>query len=441
MLGFSGLTKIITARRGLTIMAFVAFWVIFTVLLVQTKWPGMVTEGITYLRSASNLKTSKDVKDLIMKNGRVSYQHKTWASNPRVLDDPYHTAFVPYLRGIYKTNLDCQPPEKDGPTHNFTNPPYFSCSKPFPNSRASNLSDGTREQIRIWCDDADGNAYSELQQVPKRSPLQSFNTDAEVRCLQRYIQQNCYDSYRIPNIVHLIWFGNAQLDMRTAVPFYSISTILKPCLILIHGAPLKYNFYWDLFLPHTTNAVSLKKEQRTKMFGIRIANVGNRADIARLEVLRDFGGIYLDTDSLILKPIDIFRATSFAAGLEGNFPTMSNALMLAEANHSLLTHWLDHYKTYDGRNWVSHSTVYLTTLTNTFPRLTQAMGPVFIKFGFGGLNNLYDKTCSVGDSFGAHIYRAKFPDKADLESLKFANSTYGRIMRYVLFNDARKCLR
>ena len=288
-----------------------------------------------------------------------------------------------------------------------------------------------------------------METVPLSAPLPTFADPASRACLHRYIQQECYDEYPVPNIVHWIAYGNNSIEIwRKALPFYSVFAILKPCLVLLHGVTFTPGPLHDALIPFAKNLVYLPKEPTTHVQNIngsrlKIQHLANQADIGRLEALVEFGGVYLDNDELILRPVDIFRASGFSAFEEGSTNTLTNAVLIARPNHDVGKTWLRYYNTYDGKHYVSHSIFYLSYNVSVHrPDVFQAFSPAFIRFGWKLVDELYKKSCSIGDSFGAHLYAWDYyySNKLDFEYFKKANTTYGRLARYVLFNNAEICL-
>jgi len=55
----------------------------------------------------------------------------------------------------------------------------------------------------------------------------------------------------------------------------------------------------------------------TKIFGNRVDHYAHRADVVRLEALKEFGGIYLDLDVIMMKSLDHLLDEQFAMGQEG----------------------------------------------------------------------------------------------------------------------------
>lgn len=64
-------------------------------------------------------------------------------------------------------------------------------------------------------------------------------------------------------------------------------------------------FWWDEWkrLVSETDTQLIMQEQRdvTQIFGKEVEHFAHKADVIRLEALRDYGGVYLDTDVLVLR--------------------------------------------------------------------------------------------------------------------------------------------
>ena len=75
-----------------------------------------------------------------------------------------------------------------------------------------------------------------------------------------------------------------------------------------------------------------------------------------------------------------------------------------------------------------------------------ALGPIFIKFGFKDQSKLYRQECSLHPSYSVHLYKGNYQGKwklssEQLEDAKTVTSTFGRLVRYVLFGDVTPCKR
>ncbi|PSN43419.1 hypothetical protein C0J52_02655 [Blattella germanica] len=173
----------------------------------------------------------------------------------------------------------------------------------------------------------------------------------------------------IPNIVHYIIFGKDTLGF---VPFLSILSALKvqqPQKLYVHSDAVKFGgHYWTILktavsFPNTSLEV-LHRPRPTHVFGQPLSSVYHATDVARIQVLMECGGIYVDTDTLILRPLDRFRRFEMALGwpLGGFLGTQvvkrrnacilrCNCVLLAHKDARFLPLWLESYKRYQPRDW------------------------------------------------------------------------------------------
>lgn len=54
--------------------------------------------------------------------------------------------------------------------------------------------------------------------------------------------------------------------------------------------------------------------QPTHVFGQPLSSVYHASDVARIQILMKYGGIYLDNDMLVLRPLDKFLKYEMAVG-------------------------------------------------------------------------------------------------------------------------------
>lgn len=125
----------------------------------------------------------------------------------------------------------------------------------------------------------------------------------------------------IPHIVHRIWIGGplpadaARFEQRWRElhPQWTIRTWRD----------------WDL--PALRNQAAFD----------RAVTPAQKADIARLELLHRYGGVYADTDTEPLQPLDdLIAQTSCFFGLEGS-GWIATGLVGAEPSHPFIAHLVD----------------------------------------------------------------------------------------------------
>ena len=136
----------------------------------------------------------------------------------------------------------------------------------------------------------------------------------------------------IPNFVHYVWILKDRRDFRlsfkTFISIYSAHVFWHPERIYIHtdaapeiidkakakasGPPWTKRV---LAIPGVTlNHVEAPK---STVKGVEINHLEHKADFLRIAALRDFGGVYLDTDAVPLRDIADLRNSGFANILGG----------------------------------------------------------------------------------------------------------------------------
>jgi len=109
-----------------------------------------------------------------------------------------------------------------------------------------------------------------------------------------------------------------------------------------------------------------------------VNNKAHRSDFLRMEALRDFGGIYIDTDVFVLQSLDPLRVHDFVMGYDNvvnrdqtavNAKRLINGVMLSVPNAKFLQVWSSLYTTFDPSSWDYHSSVVPFNLAIQYPDL------------------------------------------------------------------------
>ncbi|KAJ4977583.1 hypothetical protein NE237_008363 [Protea cynaroides] len=90
----------------------------------------------------------------------------------------------------------------------------------------------------------------------------------------------------------------------------------------------------------------------------------NLSNLLRLAVLYKYGGVYLDTDFIVLKKFSGLRNSIAAQSMDaetGNWTRLNNAVLIFDKNHPLLFKFIEEFSlTFDGNKW-GHNGPYLVS--------------------------------------------------------------------------------
>ena len=105
----------------------------------------------------------------------------------------------------------------------------------------------------------------------------------------------------------------------------------------------------------TTNT-SLKIRQikkPTEIFGQKLSKKylnWHASDVSRLQILHEFGGIYLDIDMYIVKSLDVFRKFELTFNRDSG-EYLSSRVIIASKNARFLKLWIEAYRHYEPKSW------------------------------------------------------------------------------------------
>lgn len=154
--------------------------------------------------------------------------------------------------------------------------------------------------------------------------------------------------YIVPNIVHFIRW-NKKFTFIEAICLLAAVKNQKPDKVYIHTDKEINGKYWDMVMnePNVKDLVELKHmDVPTEVFGQDLNpwwKYWHGGDVARIKVLMEHGGIFLDNDSFLVRNLNEFRKYEMTIGWqEGMY--LANQGIVANKNARFLKKWLNSYR-------------------------------------------------------------------------------------------------
>ena len=126
---------------------------------------------------------------------------------------------------------------------------------------------------------------------------------------------------KIPKIIHQIWIGPRKLPKKYA---YWSKTWRE----------LNPDWEYKLWTENEIKKISLINHD---LF-IKSSNIGFKSDLLRYEILKQFGGLYVDTDFECIKPIpnNFLRYDFVSCIVFSKRPEIANGMMMSKVNSKII---------------------------------------------------------------------------------------------------------
>ena len=277
----------------------------------------------------------------------------------------------------------------------------------------------------------------------------------------------------IPNILHFVFgmapdFGGKPFSLAHYLSVRSAVELNKPASAFFHYQFEPEGEWWEKAKPLLTLNKIIAPDS---FMGQPLYHVAHKADVVRLHALKETGGIYLDLDTISVKPLTDLLNHSFAIGQElkpkyipknwrqrikyklglikansENATGLCNAVLLSEKNSEFVNFWLNEYKTFrsKGRDkyWNEHSVQVPERLATSHPEKITKLSPYAFHYPLydkAGLKLMFEEVNSFSDAYLHHLWESfswdNYLSHLTVEQIKNKDTTYNLIARKFLQKD------
>jgi FkbM family methyltransferase len=151
----------------------------------------------------------------------------------------------------------------------------------------------------------------------------------------------------IPHVIHLLYFGETEFYNFHHRCVHSMLQYMPHYEIRIYNSkePVN-NKYWDDIKAQP--GVRILKIDVPQFFdGFELKHFQYKADVVRLELLYEHGGVYLDLDMIITRPFDeVFKSghSFYISEERTNCRSLINAFLAAKPKNEFIKLWLNEFK-------------------------------------------------------------------------------------------------
>lgn len=250
----------------------------------------------------------------------------------------------------------------------------------------------------------------------------------------------------IPNILHYVQLSNGgrpwkfhhYLSVKSAVERSGVDTIN----IWIDTEPT--GDYWDKTKTLPINIIHI--ETPTEIFGIPITQQAHKSDVLRLQILIEYGGIYVDTDTIFVKSFKSLLNNKFVLGQQGidGIEGLCPAVILSEVNSVFANQWLlgfnDSFKggPPGSDTWCTHSVHYPLWLSKQIPEeITILNHDAFFwpLYHQSHMEAMFVQNHVFSNAYSHHLWESsgkQYLDVLTIDNVLHKNTTYTNLIKDLL---------
>jgi len=246
----------------------------------------------------------------------------------------------------------------------------------------------------------------------------------------------------IPNIFHFVFgmaadFGGRPFSLSHYLAIKSAVEVNRPTAVFFHYEFEPSGEWWEKAKPLLT----LNRIKAPQQFmGRALYHVAHKADVVRLQALKETGGIYLDLDTICVKPIHGLLNHSFIIGQElkpeyspknwrqkikyairnrispaqkNVINGLCNAVLMAEKDSAFVNLWLNTYSSFrsTGRDkyWNEHSVLVPIKLAAANPDKITLLGPYAFHYPLydkAGLRSMFESVTDFPEAYLHHLWES-----------------------------------
>lgn len=245
-------------------------------------------------------------------------------------------------------------------------------------------------------------------------------------------------SLRVPNVVHYIWFGCKRKFLSYHyLSVLSALSVQNACQVFFHTdcEPPETNVLFQ-HLKQQPRFRIVQKDAPTQIFGKEIKRPEHQADVARIELLMRYGGIYLDDTQIVTRSMDPLRKLSCSMPYEKK-GTLMNGVIVAEPNAAFLKKWFFlGYQDFEDNRWAWNSCRKPYFLWEKYPDMLHVEPQTFLPSWDQWEQLFYDNhyPWRENKNYAVHIYHKRYRQEHTVSELLSFNNTIGDLARHTMEN-------
>lgn len=243
------------------------------------------------------------------------------------------------------------------------------------------------------------------------------------------------DEMKTPKIIHFVYLIEGErlpvLSLRDFLAIRSAIDVNKGYEVRFHSNVRFEGSFWSALAESVTFCHIDKETVEGLSY---IDRIEHKTDVLRLKIINEYGGIYLDLDTVCVKSFDDLLSEVPVMGMEGDYG-LCNAVIISPPKSAFVEKWLSIYDSFHNNQWNYFSVQAPKNLydeDNTIVRVMPEQSFFLPSFNQKGLEDIFLRKVDTQDNYIIHLWgklSKKYTDNLTVDHILNKKNTYNDLTR------------
>jgi len=255
------------------------------------------------------------------------------------------------------------------------------------------------------------------------------------------------DTHRRDVIVHVTWFYPPRTVLRfhEAMCLLAVQRYVRPRKILLWYDTMSTpptGAWWQFARQSVAHLLPVPYQRPTSVYNRTLAVPEHQSDVVRLSVLQQFGGLYVDLDVIIIRPLHPLLSYDVVMGAETPLMLGSGFILVNRINATFIRLWRQAYSdNFDDSDWNRHSAYVPMELAQQHPNLVHVEWFSINRPNWNERQWLYTtgKLWDWSENYAVHLWYREHPTNISYDPLtiRHLNTTTAEVLRLIYYENPR----
>ncbi|KAL8619529.1 hypothetical protein ACOMHN_011880 [Nucella lapillus] len=262
----------------------------------------------------------------------------------------------------------------------------------------------------------------------------TFFSQIDLRDDDACVRRN--DDTKVPRIVYFVIFGTYTFKFWHYVSVMAAKRHVTPSALYVIGDAHPVGYWWQRLMKDCRGVHFIYRPSPSVIGGQPVKFRHHMSDLVRLQALLLNGGLYLDTDMVMVRDPGPLLTHDITMGLIENGTGMGNAFIAAKRNSDFIREWYAKYSNYSNDQFYKNSLHVPRDMWHKHPhRLHMESDRLYRPNWFEADKLFKGWDYDWRQNYAVHVWTNGNPVPNSEEEVQTSNTTIAQVFRNALYGD------